>query len=172
MKEKKVKNYYNEFSQNYDDFYKKLQFEKYNIVLADETIFPEWVLDHGGGTGLLSQWMNYPILTIDISDAMIRKGLSGKTKAQAVVGDMNHIPLRSNSIGTILSFTVLQNSTNIIQSLNEILRIIEANGKLFLTILEKKFPKDIFYHWMTKNNIDFQITRNVVEDIAFVTQVS
>ena len=134
MKEKKVKNYYNEFSKNYDNFYQELQFEKYNIVLANETTFPEWVLDHGGGTGLLAQWLNYPVLTMDISEAMIRKGLKGKINAPAVVADMNHIPFRNNSIKTILSFTALQNSSNIIQSLNEVLRIIETDGKLFLTI--------------------------------------
>ncbi len=88
MKEKKVKNYYDEFSQNYDGFYKNLQFEKYNIVLTEVATFPEWVLDHGGGTGLLSQWLNYPILTMDISDAMIRKGQTGKTEMQGVVADI------------------------------------------------------------------------------------
>lgn len=172
MKGKKVKNYYNEFSKNYDRIYRNLQFEKYNIVLANESHFPEWVLDHGGGTGLLSQWSLYPMLTLDISEAMIRAGKQGEVDYQGVVADMNKIPLRNSSVGTIFSFTALQNSTDVTQALNEILRISESTGKLVLTFLEKKFPKDVFYNWMKERNIAFQITKNVVEDIVITNQLN
>jgi ubiquinone/menaquinone biosynthesis C-methylase UbiE len=165
VKEKKVINYYNSFSTNYNNIYQDIQIQKYNFAIGKDFEICEWILDHGGGTGMLSKWLDYPLVTFDISFSMIQNGKIDSNDFQGIVGDMNQMPFRKDTFKIIFSFTAIQNSSDINKSLNEILRTSEVESYQILTILTKKFNPDVIYHWLHNNHIDYQITNNLIEDV-------
>lgn len=164
-KEKKVIEYYNSFSRDYNGFYNKIQFQKFKNVLLEKNPISEWTIDHGGGTALLSEWLGYPLVTLDISELMLRVGKIKNKELQCIVGDMNKLPFRDNCINQILSFTALQNSSDQIIALEEIWRTSENKGIHLITLLEKKFNETIFNNWLESNQIKYEITNLSIEDI-------
>lgn len=157
--------YYNSFSNKYDGFYDKIQFQKYEAVNIKQLRINEWTIDHGGGTGLLSKWLKYPLITFDISDQMLRVGKLENKELQCIVGDMNKLPFRSASIKQILSFTALQNSSDPFIALSEIWRTSENNGIHLITLLEKKYNETIFINQLSKTPITYKISKLSIEDI-------
>ena len=62
MKERKVREYYDSFSQDYDNFYEPIQFQKYEFMQQYLTDFNNiLVIDLGGGTALLAKYLDFPI---------------------------------------------------------------------------------------------------------------
>ncbi|MCY3411396.1 MAG: class I SAM-dependent methyltransferase [Candidatus Heimdallarchaeota archaeon] len=140
MKEKQVKEYYNNFSENYDQFYQPIQFQKFselNHLLS--SIDYGNCIDLGGGTGLFSLYTNYPVLTLDISPKMIRKGLNNEWIEEGIIADMQQLPLRSASIENLVSFTAIQNTSDHTKSFSEIYRIMTKECKFIITFLRKTF---------------------------------
>ena len=170
-KEKKVIDYYNSFSRDYNGFYDKIQFQKYRSVFLEEPKIIEWTIDHGGGTGLLSKWLRYPLITFDISDHMLRTGKLQNKELQCIIGDMNSLPFRNNSITQIYSFTALQNSSDPISAISEIWRTSINNTIHKISMLEKKFDEELFKDWLTEKQVILEISKLSVEDILLTIEI-
>ena len=163
--------YYNSFSNKYDSFYNKIQIQKYNSSILKQSKINEWTLDHGGGTGLLSKWLEYPLITLDISDKMLRVGKLENIEIQCIVGDMNRLPLRKNCINQFLSFTALQNSSDPYIALNEICRTSENYGTHLISLLEKKYDETKFNIWLSKSQVSYEISKLNIEDVLLTITV-
>ena len=105
-----VAKYYDTISRGYNELYSEEQVRKYEVGLS---LLPPRgkVLDAGCGTGLLMQFVKGYYLGIDISKGMIsvaKRGSKGMA-ADLILGDIELLPLRSNSFETCYSFTVFQN---------------------------------------------------------------
>ena len=142
----------------YDDRYKKIQFEKFKIMLQDLQINGK-VLDHGCGTGLFAEFVKSHFFGIDVSFKMLKQ--AQKRGELVVQGDIEHLPFKSKTFDWILSFTVLQNVQNPRRVLDELKRVCKY--KIILTYLNKF---DFFAQIQEKFKI--QEIRLAGEDIGFV----
>jgi ubiquinone/menaquinone biosynthesis C-methylase UbiE len=140
------------------------------MAIGTDFVISEWSLDHGGGTGNLSKWIDYPLLTFDISFSMIQFGQKEMHDFQGIVGDMTQMPFRNKSFKLLFSFTAIQNSSSIVKSLNEISRTSEVESQQILTILKKKYDSDKIFQWLKIHNYHYQISDNLSEDVLISTR--
>lgn len=170
QKEESVKAYYNQFSDSYDNMYTSIQVKKFSELFSTIEIPPiNWVLDVGGGTGLLCEWMNHEMIVVDISFGMLLSGLSKGRRFQAIAADMQKLPLRTNSISTLYSFTALQNSANPKNSVMELDRIVDSNFLGVVTILSKVYEPEKYKVIERTFNI-LKFFASLVEDTVFLIQ--
>jgi ubiquinone/menaquinone biosynthesis C-methylase UbiE len=122
MKQKIIRAKYSVTCDGYDELYIGEQFEKYECVFRLKTFYPKGkVLDLGGGTGLLLDFLyfnkllskiNYYIC-LDLTPCMLEKCRNRSYKrgldhiVDLVEADAEYIPLRSNSVDNVYSFTVI-----------------------------------------------------------------
>lgn len=134
-----VKNYYDNFSDSYDNFYVKIQLQKYQECheLLHEGYMEQYCVDLGGGTGLLSEYLDTKLITGDLSFNMLRFGLDKDRTSQVIVMDMEHLPIRSRCIQTLFSFTVLQNLTDPELGVREVHRVLGFSYSGIITLLKK-----------------------------------
>ena len=166
-KKEKVRTYYDNFSNDYDRFYEKIQFEKYSYVFNRCNLHSyESLIDVGGGTGLLSKYFGKEILTIDISYEMIKRALEHTNLL--LVADMSSLPIRKSSFEMALSFTAIQNAHSPLQVINEIARILWNDlGKFIITTLEKILDQDKFKLLCETGGFIGDITTLPIEDVAY-----
>ena len=167
-KEEKVREYYDNFSNDYNSFYRNIQYQKYEFVLSTITIKAESTIDVGGGTGLLSEFLGRKLLTIDISYQMLRNGTKNKMIENGIAADICFLPLRKNIFETVISFTAIQNTSDYNKSLFEIKRIGEKNCVLVITVLEKIIQISEFVNLLENNRLKADIIKLPVEDIGVI----
>ena len=134
-KKETVRSYYNQYASNYDRFYSPLQQEKFSQF--QDHLRPYTLgIDLGGGSGLVSDWIDWPLLNLDISIEMIRSGHKSRD-FQAVAADLEHLPLRKNATSQIISLTALQNTEDLDKALRELVRITTLNMTGIISLLKK-----------------------------------
>ncbi len=138
----------------YDELYRDEQYEKYEYVIFNKHILPgSLVLDLGCGTGLFYEFLrNENIIVkkyicIDPSNGMLSRVLSkihdkDKFRILIIQGYGEQIPLRSNIVDTIYSFTVINNVIDKKSFLYEAKRVLKKQGVLLISFLEKDPNKD------------------------------
>ena len=141
-----VRSYYDEYAPKYDDFYQRIQRQKFNYLseyLTGETN----LIDLGGGSGFIAEWLKLETTNIDLSYMMLHEGLEKGRNFQGIAGDMENLPLRKNSQDLIISMTTLQNCHDPRRAIDDICRILTQSGSGLITILRKsiKTPKIISY---------------------------
>jgi ubiquinone/menaquinone biosynthesis C-methylase UbiE len=163
---KKVRNYYDRFSSNYNNFYDSIQLQKFEYYHEELTQVKEWCVDLGGGTGLLSKYLNYPILTLDISYKMLRGAKKNEYTSLLIAGDIQNLPIRNKSIKTVLSFTAIQNTDSPREGFVEIERIIESDGTGIVTALRKTTTEKEFNLWLKDLTLKSEINQLDIEDLG------
>ena len=107
------------------------------------------ILDVGAGTGLVGELLyrtgNKKIIGIDISSEMLDQAKLKKCYSSLLEADVTKkIPLKSNSIGAVVSAGTFTHGHVGPDALDELLRITKPGGLFVLSINSKVFTKDGF----------------------------
>jgi len=154
-KKKEIINRYNSTFHFYDKRYRRIQYEKYKIVLEDYELNNKKVLDTGCGTGLLLDFiiphidndytMNFLYVGTDISIKMLknnkikRKNKKIGSKISLLLADSENLPIRNNIFDSIFSLTSLQNLPDIAEGLKETIRVVKNRADLKISILRRSW---------------------------------
>jgi ubiquinone/menaquinone biosynthesis C-methylase UbiE len=112
------------------------------------------LLDVGCGPGMMVRMLldsrpgDFSITAIDQSESMIRvcaERAGGDSRAKAIVGQAEHMPLRSSNFDVVLALGVLEYS-EIEQSLSEIARVTRPEGIVLMSMLNPCSPSR-FVEW-------------------------
>lgn len=175
---------YDSSSNFYDKRYKKIQEEKFRITVNNIQIESKIFLDIGCGSGLLFEFilkekMNYQItalnyIGIDISLNMLKLFVKKyrfwikSMNINLILADIENLPLRNNKIDSIYSITSLQNLSNIINGIKEIIMVSKNMANLHLSILRKKLDLELLISFLKPNIINLRITNiEKIEDLIF-----
>ena len=122
------------------------------------------ILDVGSGTGLVGEFLyrtgNKNIIGIDISSEMLEQAKLKECYSSLMVADITKkIPLRSNSIGAVVSAGTFTHGHVGPDAFDELLRIAKPGGLFVLSINSKVFIKSGFQEKFLKikNNISAPI---------------
>ena len=107
------------------------------------------ILDVGAGTGLVGECLykigNKKIIGIDISQEMLKQAKLKGCYSSLVVADVTKkIPLKSNSIGAVVSAGTFTHGHVGPDAFDELLRITKPGGLFILSINSKVFTKNGF----------------------------
>ncbi|MFX1494661.1 MAG: class I SAM-dependent methyltransferase [Promethearchaeota archaeon] len=182
-KKKEILSKYNSTSIFYDKRYRKIQEEKYKIILSDFLQEKnKIILDAGCGSGLLFEFIvkKFEInqikylkyIGIEISLNMLKlfaekcKNLNNNLNVNLILSDIDHLPFRDNRIDRIYSITSLQNLPNIYTGIIEILRVSGHMANLKFSILKKRLDLDSLISFLNSKLINLKI-KNIesIEDI-------
>jgi ubiquinone/menaquinone biosynthesis C-methylase UbiE len=134
----KVRSDYDRSAFCYNTRYKKIQWEKYEIMLHDMS-FQGNILDLGCGTGLLAEFLQIPVIGVDISEEMLRKVCTERV----VQADMDWLPFASSVFHAVLSFTAIQNLPSFNRVFAEVYRVLKPGHPFIFTILSKKYTAQV-----------------------------
>lgn len=153
-KKKKIISDYNKTATFYDNRYRKIQEQKYNIILNKYRSKHALILDAGCGTGLfiefiISQTKQKPFIPFnyigtDISLNMLKifrnklQRLKLKYEFNLILSDIENLPFRENIFQTIFSLTAFQNLPNIDEGTKNLYRVSKNKADLYISILRKK----------------------------------
>lgn len=152
-KKKKIIESYNSSSEYYDDRYRSLQLEKFELAFKGVNFQSKLILDAGCGTGLLythiskkfsnSKKTQSHYICLDISFNMVKKvKIKEEFKEEMpqinlILSDMENLPFREKIFDVIVSLTSLQNLPNIFQGILELMRVSKRKTEFYLSILKK-----------------------------------
>ncbi len=163
-KESSTLNYYNGIAKGYSNLYHEEQILKISKIkqhLPSKGI----LLDLGSADGVLNQFLNKNIklISLDLSYNLLKLN-KNKNKIQA---SAQNLPIKTNSINFISSFTVIQDLPNPIIALNEIKRVLKENGTIILSFLQISKNTKIILDYIQNN---FKIIQKIEEekDVIFV----
>ena len=183
-KKKNIIEKYNSTSHFYDKRYKKIQKEKYEILLKNYTAYGKLILDLGCGTGLSFDYMSKlfkkqgQIMSIyvglDISWNML---LEFKLKIikcnysnyapNLILSDINCLPFRDNMFLSIFAITSFQNLPDIKDGIKESFRVSKNNAEFKFSILKKKLDLDSLFNIFKTKIRDLIIINNEdLEDVV------
>jgi ubiquinone/menaquinone biosynthesis C-methylase UbiE len=181
-KKKNIINSYDSSAEFYDNRYKAIQEEKYQISLDKYHLKEKRILDIGCGTGLLVEYilnskvdqyiLKSKYIAVDIASKMILRfkerllKLRNKPDVLFVLSDIENLPFRNNSFNVIFSFTSFQNLPNIIHGIRESLRVSTNECIFKFSILRKKLDQDEILNYLKPlvKNIEV-INKNYIEDV-------
>ncbi len=182
-KKKEIISKYNSTATFYDKRYRKIQEEKFRIMLNDFQLEKnKRILDAGCGSGLLLEFivkifkinqikfLNY--IGIEISLNMLKsfadkcRNLNNNLNVNLILSDIEHLPFRNNKIDSIFSITSLQNLPNIFRGVIEILRVGKHMANLQFSILKKNLDLDSLISFLNLKLKDLKI-KNIesIEDV-------
>lgn len=145
MKDKKyeVRRRYDATATHYDKRYFNIQMTKYNEIFSEIDVGnSEIILDVGGGTGLLLDFMENRtsnVFCCDISFNMLKEGKNKHKTSHFVCADSDHLPFKENRFNKIICVSVIQNVPYPQTTLQEIYSSLRCDGILILTALTKLF---------------------------------
>lgn len=140
--------FYDVTCKSYDELYKEEQYGKYEYAIVKKGFYPHsTVLDLGCGTGLLYSFLEEKglftgkYICLDPSMGMLNMFLMKKPinryNVLVIQGFGELLPLKSNSVGTIYSFTVINNVVRREDFLREVGRVLIDKGFALISVLKK-----------------------------------
>ena len=169
---------YNSTSSFYDDRYKNIQNEKFELHFKKTDINRKILLDAGCGTGLLFEYISrlngnflgrqLKYVGIDISGKMLKhfynktKKIRNKINTNLILGDIENLPLREDKFNLIFSITSLQNLHDLKKGLKEIIRVGKENAGLKLSILRKQLKLEEVITFLNSHTFNLR-TENLEE---------
>ncbi len=164
---------YNETAKLYDKRYGDIQIRKYQEVIPEITISDtDLIIDVGGGTGLLSDYLqnnSKNIFICDLSFEMLKEGKRKNKEGHFICADSEALPFRNDCCELVCYFSVFQNLESPDLSLSEGYRSLKPKGRIIVTVLSKLFTQEILEEMLNKN--EFVIEKScklAVEDFAFI----
>ncbi|HUW90148.1 MAG TPA: methyltransferase domain-containing protein [Candidatus Nanopelagicaceae bacterium] len=181
-KKKNIVAKYDSTSSFYDDRYRNIQNSKFKLLLRDFKFDNKIILDAGCGTGLLFEFFlrsyqqihnrKLRYIGLDISWKMLKQFLYKINKVKnikfvnLILGDIENLPFREETIHQIFAVTSLQNLYNIERGLRELFRIGQQGTSLNLSILRKNLNLNKIYSYLKTEIIDLNLIRlEKVEDV-------
>jgi len=181
-KKKNIVAKYDSTSSFYDDRYRNIQNSKFTLLLRDFKFDNKIILDAGCGTGLLFEFFlrsNQQIhnrklryIGLDISWKMLKQFLYKLNKVKnikyvnLILGDIENLPFREETIHQIFAVTSLQNLHNIERGLRELFRIGQQGTSLNLSILRKNLNFNKIFSCLKTEIVDLNLIRlEMVEDV-------
>lgn len=166
---------YNETANKYDNRYKEIQTKKYSEVLSHSIIEKNhMVLDVGGGTGLLLDFLKSTkqnIICCDISFEMLIEGRKKHKSGSFICADSENLPLKEGSIDLVTSFSMLQNLKNSTRTLEQINSTLKIHEIFVLSVLDKNFNINNLQEELKNQNFEILKTwRLSIEDIAIIAR--
>ena len=134
----------------YEERYAEEQKAKYKAALENVHVDNRVVLDVGCGTGLFFENVGQKankVVGVDISRKLLlmaKEKASGMQNVSVLQADADHLPFRGASFHVVFAFTVLQNMPKPYDTINELKRVAELDGKIVVTGLKKAFPINVF----------------------------
>jgi ubiquinone/menaquinone biosynthesis C-methylase UbiE len=177
MKDKKyeVRRRYDATATQYDKRYLDIQMTKYIEIFSEIDIDDsEIILDVGGGTGLLLDFMENQISNIfccDISFNMLKEGKSKHKANHFICADSDYLPFKENIFNKVICISVIQNVPNPQKTLREIYSILRCEGILILTALAKLFSDSKIGEITLKANFSvLKLWQLSIEDISVIAK--
>ncbi len=183
-KKEKIIRDYNKTAHFYDKRYRRIQGEKYEIVLNNYRVNGSHILDLGCGTGLFFEYIikvllhkeeiKFNYVGVDISWNML---LEFKSKIintnyrnynpNLILGDIDCLPFRENIFVSVFALTSFQNLPHTKGAIKESFRVSKNNGMFKLSILKKKLDLDSLLKIFNTKISDLIITKNDnLEDVV------
>jgi ubiquinone/menaquinone biosynthesis C-methylase UbiE len=166
-KKRDVMRRYDAAAHIYDHRYEREQTAKYNAALKGlEKKEFGLVLDLGCGTGLLFSHIAdraQAIVGLDVSKKTL---LRAKRRARAppnthlVCADADSTPLKEHLFNHVFAMTLIQNSPNPVQTLNEVRRTSKDDAVIAVTGLKRVFPKKRFEDILRKARMQITILKD------------
>lgn len=133
----RTKKYYDGIAQGYAELYHNEQKQKLECVLPFTKITGT-VLDLGSGDGVANTvFNNNTIISLDLSLELLKLN----TNATKLVATALILPLKDKSIDCVFSLSVLQDVSDLNQTLVEIKRVLKPTGRIILSILKRNTEK-------------------------------
>ncbi len=154
-KKRHLKRRYDLTSDTYDSRYEEIQRKKIRAVLK-ELGDPKRLLDVGCGTGLFIDAISNraeKVVGIDFSFDMLERAKKRSGDAMLVSADADNLPFPDNCFDTVVSLTLLQNMPRPERTVLEMGRVTEREGRVIVTVLEKKISADEVESWLSAANI-------------------
>jgi len=164
-KAKEIKKLYDETACLYNLRYTEIQKHKYSLISNDILTKisllkkPLYLVDIGCGTGIFFKFLFNELkiqeahkknllkyICADISPNMMKKTFSLNHQRQfydRLLLNAEFLPLTSHSFKFVFSFTMLQNMSNPLSTLNTLISLLALNGFEVISILKKVFT-DVF----------------------------
>ena len=150
---------YNKTAHTYNSRYKEIQFEKYRVMLASLELRGK-ILDHGCGTGLLSEFLNRDdIIGVDNSEKMLKIRGSGE------LADIEKLPYENQIFDFVISFSVLMNCKHPEKAIKEVKRVLKPNGTFICTFLRAFKPK---LKPLLEKHFKIKEEKEISEDAGFI----
>ncbi len=147
---RKVMQRYDLTAEMYEERYAQEQEAKYGASLENVDVAGCTVLDVGCGSGLFFRYAAAKakeLVGVDVSRKLLLKA-KGQTRAfqnvQVLQADADHLPFREAVFDVSFAFTVLQNTPEPLETLNELKWVAKLGGKVVITGLKKAFPLSTF----------------------------
>lgn len=170
MDDRDVRSYYNSYAENYDNFYQSIQLEKLNHILP-KLQNCQHVIDLGAGTGILSQYVMWSVIGIDISYEMLRRGVLQERPFLGIAASITHLPIRDQSSNCIISMTTMQNVADVERGITELIRIGSKKCIALITVLKKSKQTNIIMEWLLKYANDLSTFEVPPEDLGFLFKI-
>jgi len=170
---------YNSTSSFYDDRYRKIQNEKFELHFKNTNFNSKTLLDAGCGTGLLFEHISslndknlgrtLRYIGTDISWKMLKhfynktKKIKNKINSNLILGDIENLPFREDKFNLIFSITSLQNLNDLKKGLKEIIRVGKENTALKLSILRKQLKLEEVITYLNSRIINLKT--DILEDV-------
>ena len=175
MRDKKyeVRRRYDATATHYDKRYLDIQMAKYSEIFSEIDVDnSELILDVGGGTGLLLDFMKNQtsnILCCDISFNMLKEGKNKHKTSHFVCADIDHLPFKESIFKKVICVSVIQNVPDPQLTLREIYSSLRCNGIIVLTALTKLFSDSKIKEIMHKARFSIlKLWQLSVEDISII----
>jgi demethylmenaquinone methyltransferase/2-methoxy-6-polyprenyl-1,4-benzoquinol methylase len=156
-------NYYSAIAKGYNPLYIDEQVKKFENakgLINDKSL----ILDLGCGTGFITEKLGNAV-GIDYSIEMLKLCPENLRVACA---DASNLPFRDESFDCVFSLTVMQDINNIKSAIAEIKRVLKPNGKIILSVLNKKRIKKI--RALLKKEFKNLREKENYNDVVFFTQ--
>jgi ubiquinone/menaquinone biosynthesis C-methylase UbiE len=171
--------FYDEATRFYDVLYGVEQKAKYTITLsALKNKLSGSVLDVGCGSGLFLKEIipRFELtIAIDVSIQMLKlaKHSLQNRGVDFLCADIDFLPIRDGIFKYVFAFTVLQNLPDPLSGLNEIIRVIHAEGTIAISLHKsvyvcREFDRILRDNYLSVNEIRTNID---VRDRVFLCQV-
>lgn len=158
---------YNEFAKEYESLTEKEeQITRVNFRgLFDNSVNGKLILDVGCGSGYDAEFFaqkGATVYGIDISEREIEIAKE-KVNGNFVVGNMNNLPYSDNIFDFVFSVYALQASDNIVQAMNEMIRVAKPGAQIL--ILTKHPFRNLLESYKNDDKKDYWEKRNVTSYI-------
>lgn len=176
-----TRQFFNTIAPQWDELKKEVM-GSFNLdsIIKEKLGKTKTVLDLGCGTGALlatlSQGETKSLIGVDSSPQMLeqaRSRLSGTSHTDLRLGELEHIPLKSNAVDSAVMNMVLHHISQPGQSISEAWRVLKPGGMFILTDFQKHDNKDIIQKmggaW---SGFDPQKIRQWLEDTKFYLQAT
>jgi ubiquinone/menaquinone biosynthesis C-methylase UbiE len=131
---------------------------RYSSIMKEAAKFlnSNSVIDLGAGTGKLRDFLNVSnYIALDISSKFLKILKKKRKSVDAIRGDVSELPFKNESFEGVAMLFVLHLLKNKEEALREIRRILEKDGKLFLTSLCKGgILSNILSNWWSVNPLN------------------